>query len=297
MLPLHTRTPQTTLSSDPARLLIGDDEHIWDDEGVSNLEGGCYAKTIGLKRESEPEIYDAIRPDAMLENVVIREDGSVDYDDSSKTANGRVSYPLEHIPAREPSACAGHPSVIILLTCDAYGVLPPVSRLSRDQTMYHFLSGYTAKVAGTERGVKEPQATFSHCFGAAFMPLHPTKYAELLGQKMERHNTRAYLVNTGWSGGAYGVGSRMPIKITRACVNAILSGEVESAEFEKNEIFGLEFPVSLPGVPDGMTCARGQWADKDAYDAKAKELAAAFKDNYKKYQVPGVKDYSPAGPQ
>ncbi|EJL4566428.1 phosphoenolpyruvate carboxykinase (ATP), partial [Campylobacter jejuni] len=235
-------TGKTTLSTDPKRRLIGDDEHGWDDEGVFNFEGGCYAKTINLDPEHEPEIYGAIKRNALLENVVLRADKSVDYADASKTENTRVSYPIEHIENHEPSLKAGHPKNIIFLSADAFGILPPVSKLSKEQAMYYFLSGYTAKVAGTERGILEPQATFSACFGEPFMPLHPTVYARLLGEKIEKHEANVYLVNTGWSGGSYGAGKRMSIKATRACINAILDGSITKCEFENFKVFDLAIP-------------------------------------------------------
>jgi len=241
-------TGKTTLSTDPLRKLIGDDEHGWDDDGIFNFEGGCYAKCINLSAENEPEIYNAIRRDALLENVVANDDGVIDFDSDAKTENTRVSYPIEHIDNHEPSLKGGHPQNIIFLTCDAFGVLPPVSKLTKEQAMYYFLSGYTAKVAGTERGVTEPQATFSSCFGEAFLPLHPTAYAKLLGEKMEKHNVNAYLVNTGWCGGGYGVGKRMSIKATRACINAILDGSIKNVEFDQTRWFRLSIPKTLPGV-------------------------------------------------
>merc|ERR1719379_2630357 len=236
-------TGKTTLSADPNRYLIGDDEHGWDDDGIFNFEGGCYAKTIDLSPENEPEIYAAIKRDALLENVWLEgPDNTPDYYNTSKTQNGRVSYPIHHIDNFKPDSMAGHPDNIIFLTCDAYGVLPPVSKLSSGQAMYHFLSGYTAKVAGTERGVTEPTATFSACFGAAFLTLHPTRYADLLQMKFFEHGSTAYLVNTGWSGGAYGVGERMSIKHTRQCIDAILDGSITNSEFIKDPVFGFEIP-------------------------------------------------------
>jgi len=291
-------TGKTTLSADPNRFLIGDDEHGWDDHGIFNFEGGCYAKTTALSAEAEPEIHAAAsRRDALLENVTFGGDGNPDFFDTSKTENGRVSYPIYHIPNYEPSGKGTHPTNCIFLTCDAYGVLPPVSRLSEKQAMYHFLSGYTAKVAGTERGVTEPEATFSACFGAAFLPLHPTKYAELLEQKLLNHGTKTYLINTGWSGGGYGVGSRMPIAVTRACVDAVLDGSIESAQFRQHPVFGFEVPTELPGVDSAVLSARNTWPDKDQYDATADRLAQLFKDNYQQFLTPGVPDYSPYGPK
>jgi len=290
-------TGKTTLSCDPERALIGDDEHGWDGDGIFNFEGGCYAKTINLSEKSEPEIYRAIKRDAMLENVMIKPDGTPDYHDVSKTQNGRVSYPIHHIPNWHEPQMAGHPKNIIFLTCDAFGVLPPVSKLSGGQAMYHFLSGYTAKVAGTERGVTEPQATFSACFGAAFLTLHPTKYADLLQQKMEKHQSTAYLVNTGWSGGAYGTGERMSLKTTRACIDSILSGDISNASFTKDPNFGFDVPNELAGVPADVCNPRNAWEDKDAYDAQAFKLASMFKDNYKQYVQDGVTNYTSFGPK
>lgn len=289
-------TGKTTLSADPERTLIGDDEHGWDDEGVFNFEGGCYAKTINLREEHEPEIYRAICPDAMLENVMVDKNGVPNYDDASKTENGRVSYPIYHIINYEPSSRGGHPSAVIFLTCDAFGVLPPVSRLTPEQAMYHFLSGYTAKVAGTERGIDKPVETFSACFGGAFMTLHPTKYADLLRSKIMRHNVRAYLVNTGWTGGAPGVGKRMAIKATRACVRAILTGSIEHAVFTKEPVFQFDVPESLDGVPASVCNPRDAWADKAAYDAQRLMLAGLFQKNYEKFKGAGMTDYSAHGP-
>merc|ERR1711871_204578 len=290
-------TGKTTLSADPERFLIGDDEHGWDDDGIFNFEGGCYAKTIDLTEENEPEIYRAIRTDALLENVAVDADGNVDYFDTSKTQNGRVSYPIYHIENWHEPQMAGHPKSVIFLTCDAFGVLPPVSKLSSGQAMYHFLSGYTAKVAGTERGVTEPEATFSACFGAAFLTLHPTRYADLLQEKLEKHGANAYLVNTGWTGGAYGDGERMSIKGTRACIDAILDGSIKDAEFVSDPIFGFEVPKELPGVPANVCSPRHAWADGDAYDEQAKKLAGMFQENYVQYTGPGVTDYTEFGPK
>ena len=292
-------TGKTTLSTDPNRALIGDDEHGWDDEGVFNFEGGCYAKVIDLDPKSEPEIYNAIRPGALLENVVANEKGEVDYSDKSKTENTRVSYPIDHIENHEPTLQAGHPKNIIFLTADAFGVLPPVSKLTKEQAMYYFLSGYTAKVAGTERGIKEPQATFSACFGEAFLPLHPTVYAKLLGEKIDKHNVNVYLVNTGWTGGPYGIGKRMSIKDTRACINGILNGSINNAEFETLPIFNLQIPKKLEGVADNNVLnPRNTWDDKEAYDQKLKELASMFIENFNRYNNSGSEfDYSIAGPK
>jgi phosphoenolpyruvate carboxykinase (ATP) len=291
-------TGKTTLSTDAARKLIGDDEHGWDEDGIFNFEGGCYAKCINLAQESEPEIYNAIQRNALLENVVASDAGVIDFDSDAKTENTRVSYPIEHIDNHEPSLKAGHPKNIIFLTCDAFGVLPPVSKLTKEQAMYYFLSGYTAKVAGTERGVTEPQATFSSCFGEAFLPLHPTTYAKLLGEKMEKHNVNAYLVNTGWAGGGYGVGERMSIKATRACINAILDGGIENVEFDQTRWFRLNIPKELPGVDSTILNPRNSWADKEAFDATANKLAGMFIENFKKYVSDNDDfDYTQAGPQ
>jgi len=291
-------TGKTTLSTDPNRRLIGDDEHGWDDEGIFNFEGGCYAKTINLSAENEPEIYNAIRRNALLENVVACEKGVIDFEDDSKTENTRVSYPIEHIDNFEPSLKGGHPRNIIFLTCDAFGVLPPVSKLTKEQAMYYFLSGYTAKVAGTERGVTEPQATFSACFGEAFLPLHPTAYAKLLGEKMEKHGVNAYLVNTGWVGGGYGVGERMSIKATRACINAILDGSINAAEFAETNWFHLRIPKELPGVDANLLNPRNAWADKEGFDNTANRLAGMFIENFKKYITDSDDfDFTQAGPK
>ncbi|KAJ0411770.1 hypothetical protein ATCC90586_006729 [Pythium insidiosum] len=290
-------TGKTTLSADPKRELIGDDEHGWDDEGVFNFEGGCYAKTIDLSAENEPDIFNAIRPNAMLENVWIDEaTNQPDYFNKTKTENGRVSYPIYHIPHHEKSSKGNHANVVIFLTCDAYGVLPPVSKLTAGQAQYHFLSGYTAKVAGTERGVTEPQATFSTCFGAAFMTLHPTKYADLLKQKLEKHNTQVYLINTGWSGGAYGVGKRMKLPYTRKCVDAVLDGSIEQAEFVEDPVFGVQIPTAVNGVPSEILNPRNAWADKDAFDATSRKLAREFVDNFKQFILPD-NDLSVFGPR
>lgn len=289
-------TGKTTLSTDPRRKLIGDDEHGWDDEGVFNFEGGCYAKCINLDPASEPEIFGAIKRDALLENVVMDDKGVVNYASDAKTENTRVSYPIYHIENHEPSLQAGHPKKIIFLTADAFGILPPVSKLTKEQAMYYFLSGYTAKVAGTERGITEPVATFSSCFGEAFLPLHPTVYAKLLGQKIEKHNVDVYLVNTGWSGGSYGIGKRMSIKATRACINAILDGSIEESEFEAIPVFGIQTPKELAGVPTEILNPRQTWENKSLYDATRDELAQMFIDNFKKYITP-ESDFSGAGPK
>jgi phosphoenolpyruvate carboxykinase (ATP) len=290
-------TGKTTLSTDPKRALIGDDEHGWDNHGVFNFEGGCYAKVINLDEKSEPEIYQAIKANALLENVVLNDDGIVNYEDGSKTENTRVSYPINHIDNHKSDLMAGHPKNIIFLTADAFGVLPPVSKLTRDQAMYYFLSGYTAKVAGTERGITEPVATFSACFGEAFLPLHPTVYAKLLGEKIDKHDVNVYLVNTGWTGGKYGVGSRMSIKDTRACINAILDGSIKESEFDTTEVFGLQVPKTLGEINPDVLNPRNAWSDKDEFDATRDKLAQMFIENYTKYKEGAETDYSQFGPK
>ncbi|MBX7257081.1 MAG: phosphoenolpyruvate carboxykinase (ATP) [Candidatus Hydrogenedentes bacterium] len=278
-------TGKTTLSADPHRLLIGDDEHGWDDEGVFNFEGGCYAKTIDLSEEKEPDIYHAIKRDALLENVKIGDGGVVDFHDTSKTENGRVSYPLYHIEnIVKPVSKGGHPSKIIFLACDAFGVLPPVSKLDADQAMYQYLSGYTAKVAGTELGVTEPKATFSTCYGAAFLAVHPTLYAQILGKKMTEHKSEAYLVNTGWTKGGYGVGSRISLPATRKIIDAILDGTLSNAEFDVLPVFGLKYPKSIPGVDSSILNPREGWPDKAEYDAALKKLGDMFVKNFTRFE-------------
>lgn len=290
-------TGKTTLSTDPNRALIGDDEHGWDDDGVFNFEGGCYAKCINLDKDSEPEIYGAIKRNALLENVVIN-NGEVDYNDGSKTENTRVSYPIEHIQNHKKDLQAGHPKNIIFLCADAFGVLPPVSKLTKEQAMYYFLSGYTAKVAGTERGITEPVATFSACFGEPFMPLHPTAYAKLLGEKIEKHNVNVYLVNTGWSGGAYGVGKRMSIKATRSCVNAILDGSINKCEFENFDVFNIAIPKELDGVETRLLNPINAWENKEEYIKTREKLAKMFVENFSRYEdVKEGKEYKTAGPK
>ena len=278
-------TGKTTLSADPRRTLIGDDEHGWSDEGVFNFEGGCYAKTIGLTAESEPEIHATTGMfGTVLENVVLDENGSPDFDDTSLTQNGRCAYPLHFIPNASETGRAGHPDNIVMLTCDAFGVLPPIARLTPEQAMVHFLSGYTAKVAGTERGVTEPTATFSTCFGAPFMPRHPAVYGDLLRSKMREHGTTCWLVSTGWTGGAHGTGERMPLKATRAIVEAALSGALDGAPMRTDPVFGFEVPLAVPGVAPALMDPRGTWADKAAYDAQADKLAGMFVDNFAKFE-------------
>ena len=278
-------TGKTTLSADPKRQLIGDDEHGWDDEGIFNFEGGCYAKTIDLSKEKEPDIYNAIKRDALLENIVIDQTGTIDFKSKEKTENTRVSYPIHHIPnIVTPQSKGDHASKIIFLTCDAYGVLPPVSKLTRDQAMYQYLSGYTAKVAGTELGVTEPTATFSTCFGSPFLSVHPTKYAEILGEKIDKHHSQAYLVNTGWIGGSYGVGSRINLPDTRAIIDAILNGELENSEFETFAVFNFQIPKSLPNLSSfEILNPRSTWENKDQYDEKRNNLASQFVDNFNKF--------------
>ncbi|HUQ72953.1 MAG TPA: phosphoenolpyruvate carboxykinase (ATP) [Planctomycetaceae bacterium] len=281
-------TGKTTLSADPKRELVGDDEHCWSDEGVFNIEGGCYAKAIDLTPESEPEIFQALRFGAVLENVVVDdEDRHVDFHDSHLTQNTRGAYPIEFIRNARIPCTAGHPTDIIFLTCDAFGVLPPVSRLSAAQAMYHFISGYTAKVAGTEMGVTEPQAVFSPCFGGPFLVWHPAKYAELLAAKMQQHQANVWLVNTGWSGGAYGTGARMKLSLTRAIVDAIHSGRLADAPTEVDPVFGVKTVTTCPGVPGDVLKPRGSWKDNGAYDETAKKLAKLFAENFKQY-VAGV---------
>jgi phosphoenolpyruvate carboxykinase (ATP) len=280
-------TGKTTLSADPERRLIGDDEHGWSDDGVFNFEGGCYAKVIKLSEEAEPDIYRTTKMfGTILENVVYDPvSRQIDLDDARKTENTRASYPLTSISNIVPEGHGGHPRNIIMLTADAFGVLPPVARLSPEQAMYHFLSGYTAKVAGTERGITEPQATFSTCFGAPFMVLHPGVYADLLGRHMAQHNAACWLVNTGWSGGPYGVGQRMKIKYTRAMIRAILNGSLAETETRPDPIFGVNIPVSCPEVPSEVLQPRNTWTDKDAYDRQAADLARRFNENFKKYEA------------
>ena len=274
-------TGKTTLSADPKRALIGDDEHGWDNDGIFNFEGGCYAKCIDLSAEKEPDIYNAIRKDALLENVDIDANGKIDFTSSSKTENTRVSYPIYHIEnIVKPVSKAGHAQNVIFLTCDAFGVLPPIAKLSKEQAMYHYLSGYTAKVAGTEIGVKEPTAAFSSCFGKPFLLLHPTKYAEVLGKKMDDHHSTAWLVNTGWTGGAYGVGHRMSLSITRRIIDSIFDGSLNNADFVNFPIFNFKIPTALEGVSADVLNPKNTWSDKDAYDAMLTKLAQMFYDNF-----------------
>ncbi len=278
-------TGKTTLSADPARRLIGDDEHGWGDNGVFNFEGGCYAKVIDLSAEAEPQIFRTTHSfGTILENVGIDDEGVVDLADSSKTENTRAAYKLEQIDNALPEKRAGHPRSVVMLTADAFGILPPIARLTRDQAMFYFLSGFTAKLAGTEIGVKEPQPTFSACFGAPFLPQSPKVYARLLGKKLDEHGSSVWLVNTGWTGGPFGEGSRMPIKATRAMLAAALSGALDDVEYRTDPVFGFEVPVSVPGLADdGLLDPRSTWADPEAYDAKARELAAMFNENFTKF--------------
>jgi phosphoenolpyruvate carboxykinase (ATP) len=291
-------TGKTTLSADPKRHLIGDDEHGWSDHGVFNFEGGCYAKTINLSAENEPDIYNAIRFGAILENVGYDEEtGEVDYSDVSITQNTRCSYPIEFIDNAKIPCVGGHPKNVILLTCDAFGVLPPISKLTPAQAMYHFISGYTAKVAGTEVGVTEPVATFSACFGDVFLVWHPTKYAEMLAEKLEQHGANAWLVNTGWSGGAYGTGKRFSLPYTRAIIDAILDGSLEGASYSQDPVFGLAIPDSCPNVPSEFLNPRGTWADKAAYDATAHKLASMFVENFGKFADQASEEILAAAPK
>lgn len=291
-------TGKTTLSADNRRKLIGDDEHCWTDEGVFNIEGGCYAKAIDLSAESEPEIYGAIRFGTVLENVVYDDaTREVDFADTSITENTRASYPIEYIANAKIPAVGGHPRNIIFLTYDAFGVMPPVSRLSPSQAMYHFISGYTAKVAGTEVGVTEPQATFSACFGAAFLVWHPGKYAEMLADLMRRHDTKAWLINTGLTGGPHGTGNRISLKYTRAIIDAIHSGELAEMPVVEDSTFGFDVPTECPGVPAEVLVPRQTWSDRDAYDQQAGKLSRLFADNFEKYADAATEEVRNAGPR
>jgi len=276
-------TGKTTLSADPNRKLIGDDEHGWSDNGTFNFEGGCYAKCINLSQEAEPEIWNAIRPGAVLENVVLN-NNQPDYDDNLLTENTRVAYPLDYIPGAVIPSVGGHPKVIVFLTADALGVLPPISRLTKEGAMYHFMSGYTSKLAGTERGIKEPKSVFSECFGAPFMPRPAAVYAKVLGEKITKHNTVVYLVNTGWSGGPYGVGKRIKIKYSRAMVTAAINGSLNIVKYKHDDLFNLDIPTEVPDVPSDILDPKNTWTDKDSYDLSAKKLAQMFVENFKKFQ-------------
>jgi phosphoenolpyruvate carboxykinase (ATP) len=291
-------TGKTTLSADPNRNLIGDDEHGWADEGVFNFEGGCYAKTINLSKESEPEIYNAIRFGALVENTGYFENSrSIDFAYKGITENTRVSYPLDFIDNAVFPSVGGTPTNIFFLTCDAFGVLPPIAKLTAGQAMYHFISGYTAKVAGTEAGVTDPKKTFSACFGAPFLPLHPTRYAEMLGKRMKENNVNIWLVNTGWSGGSFGTGKRMPIKYTRALITAALNGSLAEAKFETLPFFGLQVPTACEGVPNEILNPRNTWENPAAFDAKAQELANDFVKNFEKYKAQANEEILAAAPE
>jgi phosphoenolpyruvate carboxykinase (ATP) len=292
-------TGKTTLSADPARTLIGDDEHGWSDEGVFNVEGGCYAKVIRLSQEGEPDIWEAShRFGTILENVDYdAESRRLDLDSTRLTENTRSCYPITHLRNCDPQGVAGHPKDVVFLTCDAFGVLPPLARLNEAQAMYHFLSGYTAKVAGTERGVTEPSATFSTCFGSPFLPLHPGVYAQMLGEKLRRHGARVWLVNTGWSGGGHGVGSRMKLSLTRRLVEAALSGELEGVETAPDQVFGLAIPTAVAGVPGEVLRPWESWPDRAAYDAAAAKLAKMFADNFEQYSSGVTPEIRAAGPK
>jgi phosphoenolpyruvate carboxykinase (ATP) len=289
-------TGKTTLSADPSRHLIGDDEHCWSDDGIFNIEGGCYAKAINLTPQNEPDIFQALRFGAVLENVVLEGDRTVDFADTTITENTRGAYPIEFIRSAKIPCVAGHPTDVIFLTCDAFGVLPPVSSLSTAHAMYHFISGYTAKVAGTEVGVSEPQATFSPCFGGPFLVWHPNKYAELLAARIKQHRARVWLVNTGWAGGGYGVGKRISLKHTRAIIEAIHSGALAKANTQRDPVFGFGVVTECPGVPDQILIPRVAWTDKTVYDAAAQKLAGLFRQNFQKYESGVSAEIRAAGP-
>ena len=289
-------TGKTTLSADPNRMLIGDDEHGWSDKGLFNFEGGCYAKCINLSEEAEPQIWNAIKSGAVLENVVIdKETLKPDFNDNRLTENTRAAYPLEYIPGAVIPSIGGHPKVIVFLTADALGVLPPVSRLTKEGAMFHFMSGYTSKLAGTERGIKEPKAVFSECFAAPFMPRLATVYAKMLGDKIKKHNTAVYLINTGWSGGPYGVGKRIEIKYSRAMVTAALTGSLNIVKYRHDDLFNLDIPTECPDVPSEILDPKNTWIDKDSYDLSAKKLSQMFVDNFKKFSgmSPEIKNAGP----
>lgn len=277
-------TGKTTLSADPYRQLVGDDEHAWSSSGIFNIEGGCYAKCINLSEDKEPQIFQAIKFGSVLENVVMNEETRIpNYDNTTLTENTRAAYPLDHIDNSVSPSIAGHPNTIIFLTADASGTLPPISKLSKEQAMYHFLSGYTSKLAGTERGVTEPEATFSACFGAPFLPLSPATYAKMLGEKIDQYNTNVFLINTGWTGGSYGIGSRIKLSYTRAMVHAALEGELNHVETTTDDVFGLQIPTHVAGVPDEVLIPKNTWIDQLAYEKQAKELALKFHENFKKF--------------
>jgi phosphoenolpyruvate carboxykinase (ATP) len=292
-------TGKTTLSADPTRQLIGDDEHGWSDRGVFNFEGGCYAKVIRLRPETEPEIYAATQMfGTVLENVVLDPaTRAANFDTDTITENTRACYPIDSIPNHLPSGAGGHPKNIVFLAADAFGVMPPIARLTADQAMYHFLSGYTAKVAGTERGVTEPVATFSACFGAPFLPLHPGVYAKMLGERIARHSVKVWLVNTGWTGGPYGIGSRMKLGLTRAMLRAALSGALDRAKYAKDPVFGFEVPTKVPEVPKEVLSPRSTWSDPAAYDAQARRLATMFRENFEQYRAEVPASVAESGPR
>ena len=290
-------TGKTTLSADPERRLIGDDEHGWSDDGIFNFEGGCYAKTIQLSQTGESQIWNAIRFGSVLENVVLDPvTRRVDYDSDKYTENTRAGYPLDHIDNAVADGRGGHPQNLVFLACDAFGVLPPISRLTREQAMYHFLSGYTAKVAGTEAGITEPQATFSTCFGAPFMPLHPARYADLLRERLEKHGSQVWLINTGWTGGAPGVGSRIQLGLTRAMLRAALNGELVGIPMKEDPMFVLAVPAACPGVPAALLQPRQTWKNPAEYDQSARHLAALFRANFQKFAAGTSEEVRRAGP-
>jgi phosphoenolpyruvate carboxykinase (ATP) len=291
-------TGKTTLSADPERWLIGDDEHGWGDTGIFNIEGGCYAKVIRLSAEAEPEIFETTRTfGTILENVAVDERGVLDLDDASKTENTRAAYDLERISHALPEKRAGHPSSVVMLTADAFGVLPPIARLTHDQALFYFLSGFTAKLAGTEIGVTEPQPTFSTCFGAPFLPQPPSVYAQLLGEKLAEHDVTVWLVNTGWTGGPFGEGRRMPIAATRAMLRSALCGALDDVDYRVDELFGLEVPTEVPGVESALLDPRATWRDPEAYDRRSRELAQMFKTNFEKFERDAPPEVVAAGPR
>ncbi|MCH2428770.1 MAG: phosphoenolpyruvate carboxykinase (ATP), partial [Candidatus Thalassarchaeum sp.] len=290
-------TGKTTLSADPNRALVGDDEHGWSDDGVFNFEGGCYAKLIGLSEEDEPAIFATTKmPGSILENVVLNADGTPDFDNGSLTQNTRGSYPIESIENRTQDSMSGHPKNVVFLTCDAFGVLPPLSRLTPEQAAYHFISGYTAKVAGTEVGISEPQATFSTCFGAPFMPRHPSVYADLLSEKIKRHEAKCWMINTGWVAGGYGDSSRIKIKWTRTLLNAALNGDLDDVVFVTDERFGFSVPLTCEGVPDSILQPRETWHDKKKFDGTANLLAQMFIENFEQFSSGCSEGVQQAGP-